>query len=222
MRFGHKSNSTWLNVHFLTTQSLLTYGCEADACFQRGSEYLFVFKCPFRPPKTGETERFGYSHYAAPVSSAFLSCSSRGWIAVSWRWIWSIRSINRDYCNPRGQKEGTGPLRVHASHTSSIGKSVQEWQTCASGVKSPATLKKIKNKIGNNYLWFALLFACCQRPAEQEQPSNMILGPNAQRPCVKSCGSKTQVRWRNYGEIKLLKGGVKKTALFKSVLSWLS
>lgn len=44
---------------------------------------------------------------------------SRGWIAVSWRWIWSIRSINRDYCNPRGQKEGRGPLRVHASHTGS-------------------------------------------------------------------------------------------------------
>lgn len=52
------------------------------------------------------------------------SCSSCGWIAPSWRWIWSIRSINRDYCNPRGQKEGTGPLRVYASHTD---KSVQEW-----------------------------------------------------------------------------------------------
>lgn len=41
------------------------------------------------------------------------------WIAASWRWTWSIRSINRDYCNPRGQREGTGPLRVHTSHTSS-------------------------------------------------------------------------------------------------------
>lgn len=40
-----------------------------------------------------------------------------GWIAASWRWTWSIRSINRDYCNPRGQEGGTGPRRVHTTHT---------------------------------------------------------------------------------------------------------
>lgn len=44
-------------------------------------------------------------------------CAAR--IAASWRRIWSIRSINRDYCNPGGQGEGTGPRRVHTSHTSS-------------------------------------------------------------------------------------------------------
>lgn len=49
----------------------------------------------------------------------------RSWIAASWRWIWSIRSINRDYCNPRGQKEGIGPLRVHASHTQAPGPNLR-------------------------------------------------------------------------------------------------
>lgn len=42
-----------------------------------------------------------------------------GWIAASWRWSWSIRSINRDYCNPGGQNGGTGARRVHTTHTSS-------------------------------------------------------------------------------------------------------
>lgn len=57
-----------------------------------------------------------YLHHAPTASSPSPVC---GWIAALWRWIWSIRSINRDYCNPRGQREGTGPLRVHASRASS-------------------------------------------------------------------------------------------------------
>lgn len=58
-------------------------------------------------------------HHAPTASSARPHPTACGWIVVSWRWTWSIRSINRDYCNPRGQKEGTGPLRVHTTSTSS-------------------------------------------------------------------------------------------------------
>lgn len=105
---------------------------DADVCFgEGGGGYLYVLlvcKCP-QAPKTEEQKRNVYLHYAATVSSA--PPSSCGWIAASWRWIWSIRSINRDYCNPRGQKEGSRPLRVHAPNAEALDKSVQEWQTCA-------------------------------------------------------------------------------------------
>lgn len=75
-------------------------------------------------PKAKKKKIYIHSTNDAPTASLrppFLpSCphhTACGWIAASWRWTWSIRSINRDYCNPRGQEGGTGPRRVHTTHT---------------------------------------------------------------------------------------------------------
>lgn len=72
-----------------------------------------------RPKAKRKKEKNVSLHHAPTASSARPHPTACGWIVVSWRWTWSIRSINRDYCNPRGQKEGTGPLRVHTTNTSS-------------------------------------------------------------------------------------------------------
>lgn len=85
-----------------------------------GKHQIFTSYRNVHWPKAKEKKRKNLSlHHAPTPSSARPHLTACGWIAVSWRWTWSIRSINRDYCNPRGQKEGTGPLRVHTTNTSS-------------------------------------------------------------------------------------------------------
>lgn len=158
--------------------------------------------------------------FAAIVLSA--SPSSCGWIAVSWRWIWSIRSINTDYCNPRGQKEGNGPLRVHTANASS-------WQICAgmanmcpSGVEKSALDLTPTTKI---YLWFPLwFFAYFQPPAEQKRSHHIIYGKiNKEIAWNAHLGVEVavhrKVRLRNFVEIKLLK---RENAAFTCVSSQLS
>lgn len=99
--------------------------------------------------------------------------SSCGWIAVSCRWIWSIRSINTDYCNPGGQKEGNGPLRVHAANAGS-------GQICAGMANMcPSAVQKSDHedlfRISSLGLFF-FFFASFQPPAEQKRPHHVICG----------------------------------------------
>lgn len=73
---------------------------------QKRKKNIFLAPMMHQPPLWGLPSSLPAPHHTA--------C---GWIAASWRWTWSIRSINRDYCNPRGQEGGTGPRRVHTTHT---------------------------------------------------------------------------------------------------------
>lgn len=73
---------------------------------QKSKKYIFI--APAYAPTASLRPPF------LPSCPHHTAC---GWIAASWRWTWSIRSINRDYCNPRGQEGGTGPRRVHTTHT---------------------------------------------------------------------------------------------------------
>lgn len=68
----------------------------------------------------GQKKKTLYLHHSPTASSAPPPPPPppppRVRIAASWRWIWSIRSINRDYCNPGGQWEGTHLTQALRKH----------------------------------------------------------------------------------------------------------
>lgn len=108
------------DIHYTTAHKCVCLLIGYDACSKsKNIDLPSAWICP----QTKKKKMFICTTHRLPHLLSHVR------IAASWRWIWSIRSINRDYCNPRGQREGTGPLRVHTSHTQAPDKSVQELQT---------------------------------------------------------------------------------------------